>query len=273
MARAKLRDTAPSPRLSGEAVPPPAWINLHYLPVSPFSLRPSHSTSAGGKTLLVPTPYAIKLALVDAEIRRAGIEGGEWLFQALREAPIGILPAKRACVTQTFVKSLKKARDDGAKKSQGEDEDVGEEGANESAGPFDQTLRYREICVFSGPILLSVGLRSPDLGSAIEVTAHHVNYFGKRGSFFQLQQITRSAALDGRSTVVDPLGWSPPATPAGDLACVLDDLGPRATLARISPFSSESARWEEDRVAHMRILAVRRVASAAHFTVYERLGG
>lgn len=273
MARAKPRNQTSSPAPSVPAGPPPAWLGLHYLPVTPFSLRPSQSTSAGGKTLLVPTPYAIKLALVDAEIRRADVPAGERLFELLRGAPIGLLPAKRTCVTQTFVKSLKKRRDDGSKKVQGEDDDDGEEPGSETTGPFDQTLRYREICMFSGPILIAIGLRSPGLGATLAATARHVNYFGKRGGFFQLGKIDELSALDERTTVVDPLGWSPATTPAGDLACALDDLGPRATLARVSPFSDESAKWGEDRVAHMRILALRRVQSAAHFTLYERLGG
>lgn len=272
MARAKTRDSAPS-GAPVPAEPPPAWLALRYRPVAPFSLRPSQSTSAGGKTLLVPTPYAIKLALVDAEIRRAGVQAGERLFTMLREAPIGLLPAQRACVTQTFVKSLKKKRDDAAKKEEAEADEGEEEEGGESAGPFDSTLRYREICTLFGPILIAIGLRSTALGPALEVTARHVNYFGKRGSFFQLEAVAEMAALDERMTVVDPLGWSPSVTPAGELACILDDLGRNTTLSRVSPFSTESAKWEADRVAHMRILAVRRVESAAHFTLYERLGG
>jgi hypothetical protein len=42
------------------------WIIAHYLPVSFFSLKPAVATSSGGKTLLVPTPYALKMAFIKA---------------------------------------------------------------------------------------------------------------------------------------------------------------------------------------------------------------
>ena len=45
------------------------WLVLGYLPVSLFSLRMTHATNKGGKTLLVPTPYAFKMTLIDACFR------------------------------------------------------------------------------------------------------------------------------------------------------------------------------------------------------------
>jgi len=52
------------------------WMIARYLPVAPFSLKPAAATSSGGKTLLVITPYAIKMALLDVAIRIMGITGG-----------------------------------------------------------------------------------------------------------------------------------------------------------------------------------------------------
>ncbi len=266
--RTKAGRRRPSGTAAALTYPPPDWIALTYEPVAPFSLRPSHSTSAGGKTLLVPTPYAIKLALVDAEIRRSGDEAGERLLVALREAAIALLPSRRACVTHTFVRSLKLHQEKGKKR----DEDDEEEAEADQGRPFNTTLRYREICVLSGPMVIAVGLRDPTLASAVDVAARHVNYFGKRGGFFQLRQAQVVKEVDPRSSVVDPLGWFPVTTPAGGVACVLDDLGPRATLIRVSPYTDQRSEWELDRVAAMRILAVRRIASGSHFTAYERIG-
>src|SRR5579875_4187322 len=45
------------------------WLLVTYYPVSLFSLRTTYATSKGGKTLLVPTPYAVKMALLDACFR------------------------------------------------------------------------------------------------------------------------------------------------------------------------------------------------------------
>ena len=46
------------------------WLIAAYRPVTLFSLRMTHATSKGGKTLVVPTPYSIKMALLDACFRR-----------------------------------------------------------------------------------------------------------------------------------------------------------------------------------------------------------
>ena len=94
---------------------------------------------------MLPTPYAIKLALVDACIRGNGVTAGEALFEELKSAAVAVLPPSRACVTNTFVRSLKLYQSKGKK-----DEEGDEDGGGEGARPFNTTLRYREICVFSG---------------------------------------------------------------------------------------------------------------------------
>ena len=40
------------------------WLIAEYEAVTLFSLKLSTATSSGGKTLLVPTPYALKMALL-----------------------------------------------------------------------------------------------------------------------------------------------------------------------------------------------------------------
>src|ERR1700722_18200764 len=49
---------------------PAEWLVAAYSPVTMFSLRMTHATSKGGKTLVVPTPYAVKMALLDVCFRR-----------------------------------------------------------------------------------------------------------------------------------------------------------------------------------------------------------
>lgn len=263
------KEAKPVPRAAA-ATPPPQWLALSYAPVAPFSLRPSAATSAGGKTLLLPTPYAIKLALVDATMRSEGTAAGETLFEDLKHTAVGLLPAEHACVTNTFARSLKKTR--GAQQGPQEADDDDEEDGSEDGGwPFSGTLLYREICVLSGPLTVALGLREGRLREPFERAARRVNYFGKRGGFFQLLRTDVIGWLDPRTVVVDPLGWEPEVTFVGDVACVLDDLGSGATLDAVNPFSSASAAWGRDRVAQTRLLPLRRLATGSHFTAYERL--
>ena len=47
------------------------WLLAIYEATTLFSLKTSDATSSGGRTLLAPTPYAIKMGLLDAAYRSA----------------------------------------------------------------------------------------------------------------------------------------------------------------------------------------------------------
>ena len=80
------------------------WITAHYLPVSFFSLRPAGATSSGGRTLLVPTPYAVKMALLSAAICSQGKHEGERLFPLLRDSALYLQPPEEILVMKSFSK-------------------------------------------------------------------------------------------------------------------------------------------------------------------------
>src|SRR5207249_1141555 len=84
---------------------PGRWLVARYEVVGLFSLKSSMATSSIGKTLLVPTPYAVKMALVDAGFR-AGLPGEECagLVEALAAVPVRVAPSSSAVVTHTFTK-------------------------------------------------------------------------------------------------------------------------------------------------------------------------
>src|SRR5947209_17870391 len=81
------------------------WIMARYLPVALFSLKPAAATSSGGKTLLIPTPYAIKMALLDVAIRTRGLAEGERLFPLLRDLSIWMQLPEEVVVINGFGKS------------------------------------------------------------------------------------------------------------------------------------------------------------------------
>ena len=84
-------------------------MTVRYLPVTLFSLKPAEATSTGGKTLLVVTPYAVKMALLDAAIRTQGVSAGEQLFPALRDLSVALAPPENMVVIKTFGKSWRPA--------------------------------------------------------------------------------------------------------------------------------------------------------------------
>jgi len=77
------------------------WTIAQYQPTAFFSLRPYNATSSGGKSLLVPTPFAIKMALLDTAIRTQGLEQARVLFPILRDLKIAIRLPRYILVNNT----------------------------------------------------------------------------------------------------------------------------------------------------------------------------
>ena len=150
------------------------WLILSYEPVSTFELRPSNTTKTGGKTLLVPTPYALKMAFLDRIIRYNGLDFGQAVFPKIRDLQIGIQVPEAQAINRTFQKILRP----------------------KSGNKWNETIAMREFCVQGGSLGLALGLdvaSEDEFWSMMGKTASAINYFGQRGSFFQL---TKADLLD-----------------------------------------------------------------------------
>ena len=95
---------------------PGNWLIAQYAPVSLFSLRSTYSTNKGGKTLLVPTPYAVKMALLDACFRVYPSSDAESAarrtFDRIKAQPVRVQPPAECIVQNTFVRMLQPARNE-----------------------------------------------------------------------------------------------------------------------------------------------------------------
>ena len=83
------------------------WLIAQYNPVSLFSLRSTYATNKGGKTLLVPTPYAVKMALLDVCFRAYSGPDAEIAarrtFDWIKAQPVRIQPPAECIVQNTFL--------------------------------------------------------------------------------------------------------------------------------------------------------------------------
>ncbi len=240
------------------------WLIARYRSVAAFSLRSSMATSSGGRTNLVPTMYAVKLALIDAAFRAD--EDGAEVFDLVKGLRIRFGVPDQIVVSNTFIKILRKW----------ESKEKRVEGEEKASGPaFISSVAFREFCHYRGDLLIALDISAvaPIDRDLLRRLLQHVNYIGKRGSFFQL--------VDVQETNVDQL---PPhfGYVEGDarervsrdlVAQYLDDIGPDATFERISTFSDVSARLGRDRVLVSVALPLRRVASSRGYTLYERTVG
>src|SRR4029077_5505681 len=90
------------PEPAKKTVEQTGWLVFQYAPISLFSLKSSRATSTAGKTLLTPTPYAVKMAFVDAALRLGLAPDPESLVRRLAGIAVRIGVPEHACVTGTI---------------------------------------------------------------------------------------------------------------------------------------------------------------------------
>ena len=247
-----------------------SWIIARFAPVSMFSLRSTYATSKGGKTLLVPTPYAVKLALIDACFRMYSGSAAEVearrIFDLIKAQPVRVRPPAECVVQNTFLRVLQPARDSG-----------GEEAA---AGPFVRTIAYRELVFFSGHMDIALGLRaaaSPEFAELANVFAH-VNHFGKRGSFWQFLESSPHLGVlpAGFSLIASELAQHSFDTVGRyRVTEYLDEFGPKLCAAkdgfeRISTYHDGEIKLTEHRILQPTLLPYERKSGGRHSTYYRR---
>jgi len=237
------------------------WLVARYRPVAAFSLRSSLATSSGGRTNLVPSMYAMKLALVDAAFRAN--EDGAAVFDLVKGLGIRFGVPDQIAVSNTFIKIRRKW----------ESKEKRVEGEEKPDGPaFTSSVAFREFCYYHGDLLVAVDVDAvaPIDRDLLRRLLQHINYIGKRGSFFQLVDVQDLDAGQLPPNFGYVEGDTRDRVSRDMVAQYLDDVGPDATFERISTFSDASARLGRDRVLVSVALPLRRIASSRGYTLYER---
>ncbi len=235
-----------------EARPSQGWLVARYAPVALFSLKASFATSSVGISLVVPTPYAIKLALVDAAFRAGDPESGcEELLRRLVPVPVRVAPPE-AVTTHTFCKVRQEPK------------------RPTELQPYISNVAYREFVHHQGEWRWAFGVGAePWLVERLLHLLPYIRYIGKRGSFVQFLGVERCEALDETfTTPMDPARSL--LLPQRSHVVPLDDLGPEASLEVLSSFSSQKPKRDRHRVFRETIIPLGRARSGAGFTEYRR---
>ena len=233
------------------------WVLARYKPTGLFSLKSSATTSSGAKTLLVPTMYSVKMALIDAAFRSG--EDGEEVFELVKPLKIRFRPPEHAAVTHGFIKirrerEVKDAKDMAAVELK-------------RTSPFQPTVAYREFCAFDGELTVAV---SVDEAERLEELLPLIGYFGKRGSLFQFVGSDNAESLPDRFTF--PMDDPPEGFDLNVTVQPLDDLGERATFDAISTYSTGRAKLGRDRVLVQTAIPYTVASSSRGYTLYRRTG-
>ena len=236
------------------------WHIAKYEPTTLFSLRPANATTSGGKTLITPTPFAVKMALLDVAIRVYGANAGTRWFPYLRDLQVAVRLPNHLVVINTFIKILRPHKA-GPK-------DVFGTGLE---GPMGNTIAYRELVQYGGTLQLAVQ-PLPHKGDSppLAILLSHIHYLGKRGGFVQFSGSTNVDALPDEFTWLNPEAGSPFAI-SGTMQ-LLDDCGPKMTFAHADVYSDKnlSIGKPNGRIFTPIVLPYRAVRSSRSFTLYAR---
>ena len=238
------------------------WIIARYLPVAPFSLKPASATASGGKTLLVPTPYSIKMALLDSAIRTRGLIEGERLFPFLRDLRIWFEAPQDVVVIKGFGKIQRLLKD----KS---NEEKAREAQVRGHYPMQPTIAYREYAYYRDPFRLAFHVEDEDAPSMdLVAMAQSINYLGKRGGFIQLMDLPRQEEQlpAGHFFALNPDG-NQPFFSNGTLQ-MLDDCGNALTFQRANIYSQERITIGKDRILRHVVLPYQLKRSSRSYSWY-----
>lgn len=239
------------------------WFTARYVSTSLFSLRPALSTASGAQSLLVPTPYAIKMALMDVAIRRSGVAVAHEWWPTIRDLDVALDLPDVLVVNKTFIKIQRPTRV--TKSNPEEMEEV------KAAGiyPMGPTIAFREFVQFGDVVGLALGNVENSSVPFTELLPQ-INYFGKRGGFFQLQDLPQPAhELDERWTM---LTQSARSFPIDGTMQVLDDCGSGLSWEHANVFTSKPIGLnDKERVLRSVVLPYRLQRSSYRYSLYERI--
>ncbi|RIK25519.1 MAG: hypothetical protein DCC55_40545 [Chloroflexi bacterium] len=232
------------------------WLITEYEAASLFSLKHSIATATGGTSLLTPTPFAVKMALLDTACRLDGLVEAKALWPSIRDLRIAVSLADYAVVTNLFQKVLRPRRN-------------AVPPATPDAGPFQRTIGYREYVQLTGTFGLALEGELTEQIDRMTNLLLNVNYFGKRGGFVQLiatPQLTKELP----DHFVD-LGVEQTTFALDGVMQVLDDCAPSVSFDQVNIFGGGKLRTGTDRILRHIILPYRVERSSRGYTLYRRV--
>ena len=236
------------------------WLIARYRPVGLFSLKHALATSSGGKSLLVPTPFALKMALLDSACKVCGVSRARAIWPTLRDIGVAIDVPERAVVTNLFAKVLKPRRNPAKP-------------GTAHAGPLGKSIAFREYVWTEGELAVALELSDPSVASLMVDLLLQINYLGKRGSFVQLSCLPYPEHhLPDGFTILNPRESASTFDGQG-LLQMLDDCAPTMTFEHANIYSSKNIRLGKERVLRHVVLPYRLVRSSKSYTLYERIDG
>lgn len=242
-----------------------AWVLAPYLPVSFFSLRPSTATASGGTTLLVPTAFAIKMALLSASLHTKGLDEGQRRFPTIRALRIALSLPEQLLVLKTVGRVQRPSKLVGS----GDREPEVAQARAQGHFPYLPTMAPREYVQFAGPITLACTLDHEEPPGWVEEVLVAVNYLGKRGGFLQIIDWPKREGEVGPDFIEVTRDSSD--FPIDGTLQQLDDWGETITFEHADIYSEKPIVLGKERLLRQVVLPYRLEQSGRTYSRYRRI--
>jgi hypothetical protein len=230
----------------------PVIFSAIFQPTTLFSLKESNSTNSGAKSVLMPSAYAIKMALLNQILTLEGLElikdvkkaNGKLAnvskyFKFVKELQIDfhICNENAFVVNNSFVKILKPERDNPG---------------------FQRTVSFREYVYIKGNLELIFTAKSEEQANFLKKYIHKINYFGKRGSFFQFIEY-KSESHEPNVKTFDRKGLGP------GILQSYDNFDESVTFEQVNNYSSSPTKRKQE----IKVIPVSLTGTSKGFSIYK----
>ena len=225
------------------------WLEIVYRPTTLFSLKQSRATSSGAKTLFTPSPYAVKMALLNAIITYDSLELAKDKFDLIKGLEMSFALPEKIVVNNCFLKILKEKRSDSK--------------INEF-DTFQSTVAFREYIYFDGDIKIAVSVKDDKTTNFLKQRFPLINYFGKKGCFFQFIEFNEINNLGSEYSVRlnDIFNNLSPG-----IINEMDDFDKTLSFDNVNTFSPSKTKRERNYY----ILPIRTEQANKNFTLYSKI--
>lgn len=229
------------------------WLEFVYQPTTLFSLKASDATNSASKSLFSPSPYAVKMALLNAICTFDSVTTAERHFNLIRDLEIQFALPEYVVVNNCFIKIIKK--DDHPKVP----EDL-----------FKSTVAFREFVYFSGELKIAVGLPSNTTQAEINILKIYfgkINYFGKRASFFQLTDFYQERFKELPDEYSREWNLQSLSKIGSSILVKMDEFGLNVKFENVNSYSEKKT----NRTSKVFILPLKMIKANKNFTIFQRV--
>lgn len=229
------------------------WLEITYRPTSLFSLRKSDSTNTSVKSLIAPSPYSIKMALLNSIITFDSLVKAQNYFNTIKNLEIQYNLSNFICVNNCFVK-IQKEPHSTKKKS------------NPNLA-FATSVGFREYIYYNDVVKFAIKAENEKDAYFLNKYFRLINYFGKRGSFFQYinSKIIKENILPCVYTTyfeINKLGVG-----IDGLLVKMDDFDSKAKFEDVNTYSSKKVKRDEK----IYLFKYEQVKAGKKFTLYKQV--